>query len=662
MKMNIFEKYENPFKSTNADTMSYEQIVDSWSEPFFMRRKVIGEDFYIRTPMSLIITGARGTGKTMMFKYYSFQAQALLAEKKGFKILEYFKETKSISMYLKFDPYILQAFTENDVEQGLFVHFFELVVCESYIELINLLFSKNEINKDSYHYILDKVSVLLGKMQKDNETIDFVVEKIDEVYDYINDRKMEKSDFRTEKKYKFKNLSYKVKEILCQEINEFKNVSFLWVIDEGENFHSSEQKALNSFIKTLNARMNRNIYLRLGTRSPELATYETINKEEFLTIGRDYEIKDINYYTIDPDGREDYKKWLTEIAKKRLESSNIFRGNTLIQKFLGEREDQCQEAYEWAANRKDHFKWCLKEEYSDELYEALKVEDDPLKEMMNISWYKKGYSIEEIRKASGKMNNAESDDEKELKKKYNANFTDYKIAFLYLLSAKYKKEKQYYSFNTYSYLSVGNICNFIKLCREAFDNAYFENKQELFDGRISRKAQHTAAMSVAFDEIEKVKYIPKFGNELYALVINLGNLFHEYHSDIDMKNIEVNQFSVIHEHGKVDNIINVALTWGVFLKKPGLQTIDKTGNKGTIYTLNKMFCPLFGISYRSKGRYKEVFEEKVFEELLKIQKKKVSSVISEKRTIERDLEGQITIAEWQEQISESKAGSKGEKG
>lgn len=79
---------------------------------------------------------------------------------------------------------------------------------------------------------------------------------------------------------------------------------------------------------------------------------------------------------------------------------------------------------------------------------------------------------------------------------------------MYLLASKYKKEKQYYSFNTFSYLSVGNVCNFIKLCREAFDNAYFENSEKLFLGTISQKAQHAAAMSVAYDEIESEVYSP----------------------------------------------------------------------------------------------------------------------------------------------------------
>lgn len=651
MKASLFEdEYENPFKSTNADTMSYQLIVDSWSEPFFMRRKVISEDFYLRTPMSLIITGARGTGKTMMFKYYSFQAQALLAEKKGSRILEYFKDSKSVSMYLKFDPYILQAFQGNNTGQSLFTHFFELVVCESYIELIELLLEKNEISIDTYQCIENGIFTLLGVDSRDKKMSIVVEDKINEVYEFINNIKMEEGEFRTGRIYQFKKLSYKIKELLCNKIVELKNIIFLWVIDEGENFLKCEQKTLNSFIKTLNARMNRDIFLRLGTRRPELATYETITEEEFLTIGRDYENKDINYYTIDSDEREDYKKWLIEIARKRLESNVIFsrKGLIKIQEFLGNKENQCEEAYSWAANCREHFKWCLKEQYNDEIYEALKIEDNPLKEMMNILWYKKDYCIEQIQLASRHPERASSTEEKELVKKYKDSFIDNKMAFLYFLAAKYKKQKQYYSFNTYSYLSVGNVCNFIKLCREAFDNAYFENKEELFSGKISIKAQHTAAISVAYDEIEKVKYVPILGKQLYALVINLGNLFNEYHSDVEMKNIEVNQFSVIYKSEEVDRIIKTALTWGVFLKKNELQTLDSTGNKGTIYTLNKMFCPLFGISYRSKGRYREILDEEIFIKLLEIQRKKVSSVIAVREEGNQQVTGQISLFDFQE--------------
>ena len=650
MKPSIYDdtKYENPFKSTNADSMSYEKIVSSWSMPFFMRRKLLSEDFYLRTPMSLVISGARGSGKTMMFKYYSYQAQVILAKKNGESILTWFSRCKSISMYLKFDPFILQAFTDDDIGNVAFTHFFELVVCESYVEFLELI--KDEIGEEKYHKILNSIYSILGVDEIESSLDKCVEDKINEVYNYISERKISGRQFDLQKVYHFRNLSYKIKEVLCANISELSDVIFLLVIDEGENFLEFEQKTLNGFIKTLNSRMNRDIFLRIGTREPEIKTYETINNKEFLTIGRDYELKDINYYTIKPEERDDYKKWLLQIAKNRLSDTVVFRAKDLddIRGFLGEKENQFVEAKKWASNKKEHFKWCLKSQYTDELYESLRVEGNPLLEMMNILWYKKGHSIEDIKiGVNGYLKvSTTSQREKEIVDKYKENFQSNKVAFLYLLASKYKKQKQYYSFNTYSYLSVGNVCNFIKLCREAFEIAYFEDKESLFEGKISMKAQHEAAISVAYDEIEKVKYIPKLGKELYALVINIGNLFNEYHSDVDMKIIEANQFSVVGDDTRVTELINTALTWGVFLKKTMLQTLDNTGNKGTVYTLNKMFCPLFGISYRSKGRYKEVFDKRLFLVLTEIQKRKVSNVISSnyvKEMIEQQIPGQISL-------------------
>lgn len=644
------QKYENPFKSTNADGMSYEQIVDSWSTPFFMRKNVITEDFYLRTPMSLILSGARGTGKTMMFKYYCFHAQAIVAKRAGLSLLKHFESLGSISLYLKFDPYLLQSFQADDTGKCAFIHLFELVVCEAYVEFAKVI--GDELQENQYLEFCSKIQEILGIEGTSIELGRCIEEKINEVYDYMNERKILGKDFCPKKIYHFLNLSRKAKDILCGVVPQLRDVKFLWVIDEGENFLRFEQKVINKYIKTLNSREARNIYVRLGTRAPQINSFETINAEEFLSIGRDYEARDINYYTIESDERIAYREWLKEIAFNRLQKIEHFRINRLtdISMFLGDKEDQKAEVAKWASNRRTHFDYLLKDKCSDALYKQLNVENEPLLEMMNIWWYRKGETIENIKIGVAGYFNGYSEDEKkkEIEKRYKEGFAERKVAFLYLLLNIYKKNKQYYSFTTYSYLSIGNICNFIKLCREAFDNAYFENKELLLTGTISQKSQHEAAISVAYDEIGKVKYIPQFGKKLYALVINLGNLFNEYHSDIDLKNMESNQFSLLVNDEDVEELVNVALTWGVFLKKSKFQSLE-TGNKGNVYTLNKMYCPLFGISYRSKGRYIEILDDKTIRVLTDIQSKKVSSIIATENTkvvqVEQQVPGQMSLFE-----------------
>ena len=133
--------------------------------------------------------------------------------------------------------------------------------------------------------------------------------------------------------------------------------------------------------------------------------------------------------------------------------------------------------------------------------------------------------------------------------------------------------------------------------------------------------------------------------------MNLGNLFNEYHSDENMHTIEDNQFVVSSEQIYVRQIMNAALTWGVFQKKSTLQTINSTGNKGIIYTLNKIFCPLFGISYRSKGRNRTMIDEKAFFTLTELQSGKISSVIAPERyknSEEGQIPGQLRLSIIQE--------------
>ena len=83
-----------------------------------------------------------------------------------------------------------------------------------------------------------------------------------------------------------------------------------------------------------------------------------------------------------------------------------------------------------------------------------------------------------------------------------------------------------------------------------------------------------------------------------------------------------------------------------------LQTLSANGNKGVVYTLNKMYCPLFGISYRSKGRYKVILDENTFLVLTHIQGGKISSIISGnslREPYEQQVPGQISLFEGEKQ-------------
>ena len=99
---------------------------------------------------------------------------------------------------------------------------------------------------------------------------------------------------------------------------------------------------------------------------------------------------------------------------------------------------------------------------------------------------------------------------------------------------------------------------------------------------------------------------------LYSLVENLGEIFRTYHLDLRIRYPETNQFS-LDESALNDNsmaVFNSALMWSVIQKKSTLQSNAPRSKKTELYTLNRIFSPVFQISYRTRGGINEAPQQR----------------------------------------------------
>jgi hypothetical protein len=187
----------------------------------------------------------------------------------------------------------------------------------------------------------------------------------------------------------------------------------------------------------------------------------------------------------------------------------------------------------------------------------------------------------------------------------------YKYSLMVLLTSIYRKSKLYYSFNTFGYLSSGIVGHFIELCRRSFQIEEFENRAKLFDdGEISRESQAKAAREYSISELQQINRIEDYGNHLYQMVENIGNVFREYHRDILIRYPETNQFSIDKTtltKEPIKSAFNSGLKWSVILKKKSLQTSSPGSGRTELYTLNRIYSPEFQISYRTRGGYNEEY-------------------------------------------------------
>ena len=109
--------------------------------------------------------------------------------------------------------------------------------------------------------------------------------------------------------------------------------------------------------------------------------------------------------------------------------------------------------------------------------------------------------------------------------------------------------------------------------------------------------------------------------EMYSFAMNIGGLFKLLHRDIYAKYPETNQFAFENEI-EIDNrpllteVRNSLIKWGVMVKRPRIQSISIGRRKGRLYYLNRIFSPIFGISFRTRGGYNFILSTSLFECLL----------------------------------------------
>jgi hypothetical protein len=348
-------------------------------------------------------------------------------------------------------------------------------------------------------------------------------------------------------------------------------------------------------------------------------TYATVNKDDFVKEGRDY--RKYVFEEILHSKSSGYQKFLKEIARKRLERIPLFkeRGLTDICYFLGKKEDLEEEALATVDGKPEKIDRYFKSKYSALENINFAPNKSPLLRVLGYLWIIRGETAKATERAIYELENIDKKSRSGHANKLQYDLVNkYRLSLAIILASIYKKPKLYYSFNTFSYLSSGIVGHFIELCRYAFRYAEFESRIKCVEDPIPRNLQAAAAREVAFDELQQIKRIDIHGGRLYRLAENLGSIFRKYHLDLKIRYPETNQFSLDESvlDGESKAAFDAALMWSIIQKKPRLQQSTPGTKKTEMYTLNRIFSPIFEISYRTRGGINEVYNSENFIRLI----------------------------------------------
>ena len=148
---------------------------------------------------------------------------------------------------------------------------------------------------------------------------------------------------------------------------------------------------------------------------------------------------------------------------------------------------------------------------------------------------------------------------------------------------------------------------FINLCREIIANALFYESDSFFEKiTVSPSIQSKAIHKFSADEFDDICSIIQNGESIRKLILNIGNTFALFHKDRKVRYPETNQFVsdylTLESEGK--DTLQMAQRWSMIIKRSTPQRLSMDINKrGDIFYINRVFSPLFNISYRFRGGF-----------------------------------------------------------
>jgi len=663
----MYNNYKNPFATFNTNGMPSEQLSELFTDPFKYINKTRQD--ITSDSSSIIFVGSRGTGKTMLLRQLSYNVQKVSLD--GLSFWDKVNIEKFVGVYFRIDNVMLRrlesisdyapnlaSFSEN-----IFTHFFELTIFKDILEFIKILLNDKNLEKTNEIYktiILELTSLLNLEENKCfsdiDEMISYIVKQINYVWRFQSKKSIDINNTVTfEPECNLILQGRLTDEFLNKPIFKLlglEDINLLVLIDEFESFSERQQKIFNTAMRFTK---EKGVRYRIGMRPYGFKTYGTLDNDDFVKVGRDYQEVELGFRFVGK-GTETYIELVKEVANKRLSLVECFKGKT-IESFLGKTEIYEEEAKLIVKGRDKHIDEYLKiinkERKEQNLNEIDKKDftnlrdENPLFELENLRLLR-NHSIEYVEKAFNDYKSKKPYEAGKERAKYANDYENkYKLSFIFILCTIYSAErKAYYGFKDYCLMSSGILGHFIELCRRAFDKAYFDNSESLLLGKqISPAIQTDAAYAASQKERDMVERITEHGKKLKIFIDNLGSVFSCIHMDKLIRYPETNLFPVSGSLSD-DNqeLLKVACRWALIIKKNNMQDPNASGKKGDIYFINRMFAPTFKISYRTRGGFNPVL---VTDEYF-TPDFSPESILKNVKTIESNTELQLTLLDMEE--------------
>lgn len=613
----------NPFDITKAVDYTDAEIYKYWVDLSGGNQGFEEGVIKPNTVMPMIIVGSKGSGKTHIMKYFSYELQKIRCIAQNNSMQEGLAKEKFIGVYIRCSGFNSDKFTgkgvDNEVWSLLHAYFWELWVGERLVNILIDLRNNGLLEESSESDLVADILHLFLKCEEEittfeglNEYLLSLQKNVDyQVHNFIfwgQDKPMVDILLPPTR------LTYEIPTLLKTKVPFFKDKYILYLIDELENFSAEQQQLIQTLIREKPAACT----FRVGTRPYGIRTLKTLRGVEENHDGAEFEGVILDEFL---RSYQHYPEYITKILENRLQNSglSLLRGckledlfevqnNEDILRLVGKKKESQSRSYMQTLKKKLE-RAHLKEDVIDEIIINITYADDLLIERTSVMlmyramkvqakeiWLEASRHIAESAQSYAQFKNRES--------MHNTILEKYKQDIIDNMAREGRVNIPYNGLNKLIELSCGTPRTILCLLKAAFNNQYFNTGQMPFeDGRkLNIKAQQVGIEST-YEWFYEENRIPsfKYGKATDA-VMRVGDYLRKIRfSDLPPQcSINIFTLNASELSPEAREVFEALLSYSYIIQTDERRQIN-SDNKTHVYRLNTILCPKFELALSKRG-------------------------------------------------------------
>ena len=386
----------NPFNITKAVDYSDEEINRYWVD--IPGGNGFADLLKPKSPMPMIILGGKGSGKTHIMRYFSFNLQKIRYKD---KLKESLADDGYIGVFMRCSGLNSGKFSgdnqTNEAWKNIFSYYLELWFSQLVLKITEEIISTESNLKELEQTICEEtiklfdcnlevqpstISDLKHFLHKLQKQVDYEVNNCAITGEKISNMRILISPG---------GIIFGLPRILETVIPVLKNIQFIYLIDEFENLFEYQQRYINTLIREREAPVS----FRIGARWYGIKTINTFSGNEDLKEGSEYEKQIIDQLL--RDRQVDYEKFAKKICVSRLieagfavnenegRSINSFFEEFELGRFFEKlKKKEYRDRYSYFTSLRNNLPSKISEIEQEEIINNLSYSNNPLLERTNV--------------------------------------------------------------------------------------------------------------------------------------------------------------------------------------------------------------------------------------------------------------------------------------